>query len=508
MGIQQHAPRHVYDVVVIGAGISGIGAGIRLLQDGFTNFAILEKAQDLGGTWRDNTYPGCECDVPSALYSFSFAQKADWTRTFAGQQEILDYVKQTAARFGVPAHVKFEQPVERAQWIEADKHWCVTTPDNVYHARFVITCSGYLHEPIIPAIPGLADFPGKLFHSSRWDHQHALSGERVAVIGTGASAIQFIPEIQPAVERLAVFQRTPQWILPKPNGRVSTLQKRALQRTSLINAKRQGIFNGLELFGIGFRRPTLLRGVQKLAETHLQYAVRDPELRAKLTPDYTLGCKRVLMSNAYYPALGKPNVDVFATGVSSIEGNVVVGTDGSRAEVDTIILGTGFYVTEQPIAQCVFDGQGRSLSTLWQRGMQAYRGTTIAGIPNAFMVLGPNLGIGHNSAFIVIEAQLNYIMSALRLVRRKQLRRVEVKDDVQARYNAVVQKALQSTVWNTGGCSSYYLDKNGFNSIGFPWSTLKMQAMLRRFDSESYRLESIDSHSTQHDQSVMAGMVV
>lgn len=480
---------HTYDVIVIGAGISGIGAGIRLLGEGFQNFLILEKAADLGGTWRDNTYPGCECDVPSLLYSYSFAQKPDWTRAFAGQAEILDYVRETAENHGMMSYIRFNQAVVRSQWDEALGLWVLKTADAIYHARTTIACAGYLHEPIVPDIPGLKDFPGKLFHSSRWDHDHDLTGERVAVIGTGASAIQFVPKIQPQVKSLAIFQRTPQWVLPKPNRRRNGLQKAALRQSLLLNAWRTVLYGGFESFGLGFRRPALLRQFQKLGLAHLKRKVADPALRAKLTPDYTLGCKRVLMSNHYYPALCQPNVALHATGVKEVRGNVVVGADGAEAEVETIILGTGFYVTEQPIARYIFDGRGRSLAQLWSECMQAYRGTTIAGLPNAFMVLGPNLGIGHNSAFIVIEAQLDYIMSALTTMRAKGLSRISVRPEVQARYNDEVQKDLQATVWNTGGCSSYYLDKNGFNSVGFPWSTLKMRELLSEFDTGSYYTE-------------------
>ena len=492
---KRKAPEHIYDVLIVGAGISGIGAAIRLLKEGFTDFVILEKAADLGGTWRDNTYPGCECDVPSALYSYSFAQKPDWTRNFAGQAEILDYVRDTAQSHGILPYIRFSQPVERSQWDEAAGHWVVKAGSNTYYARTTIACGGYLHEPIIPSIPGLKEFKGKLFHSSRWDHEHDLTGERVAVIGTGASAIQFVPKIQPQVKSLAIFQRTAQWVLPKPNRRNEGLKRRVLSQAVLLNLWRKMLYGGFESFGIGFRRPALLRQFQKIGVSHIKRKVADPELRAKLTPDYTLGCKRVLMSNHYYPALCKPNVDLFATGVKELRGNVVVGADGSEAEADTIILGTGFYVTEQPIAKHVFDAKGRSLSEAWAGRMEAYRGTCIAGFPNSFMVLGPNLGIGHNSAFVVIEAQFDYIMSALTTMRDKQLSRIEVRPEVQARFNVEVQKDLQTTVWNTGGCSSYYLDKNGFNSIGFPWSTLKMRKLLSAFDEGSYYTEQQASSS-------------
>lgn len=481
-----HPP--IYDVLAIGAGISGIGLGIRLLDAGIDNFVILEKASGLGGTWRDNTYPGCACDVPSALYSYSFAQKPDWTRAFAGQAEILDYVRGVAERYGIDNYIHYDQPVARAQWREADLLWEVQTPDRLYFARTLVACSGYLHEPIIPDIPGLRDFPGKLFHSSRWDHGHDLTGERVAVIGTGASAIQFVPEIQPAAKQLTLFQRTPQWILPKPDHTIPDIEAKFFRLPGTLKAWRKILYAGFETFGIGFRQPAMLRHIQKLGLAHLRVAVTDPDLRARLTPDYTLGCKRVLLSNNYYPTLNEPNVDVRATGLKEVRGQTVVGQDGSEQEVDTIILGTGFHVTEPPIAEHIYNDAGESLSQLWENGMQAYRGTTISGLPNAFMVLGPNLGIGHNSAFIVIESQLNYIVDALTTMRDRQLARFDVRQDVQDRYNRKVQRDLQSTVWNTGGCSSYYLDKNGFNSVGFPWNTLKMQRLLKTFDADSYHL--------------------
>lgn len=475
------------EVLVIGAGISGVGAAIRLLGEGINDFVVLEKASELGGTWRDNTYPGCACDVPTALYSYSFAQKPDWSRMFAAQPEIIDYVRATAERHRIASHVRYSEPVEDACWDEQAGHWLVRSAKGLYHARTLIACTGYLHEPQIPALPGLDEFPGKLFHSSRWDHAYDLRGKRVAVIGTGASAIQFVPEIQPLVAELRVYQRTPQWILPKSDRPIPPLMQRLFRWSWLLKAWRTLLYAGFEAFGIGFRRPALLRQVEKLARAHLRRKVKDPVLRQKLTPDYTLGCKRVLLSNNYYRALTRANVEVLATGVSEVRGSVLVGSDGSEREVDAIILGTGFHVTDQPISALVHGADGRSLAEVWGGSPQAYRGTTIAGFPNLCLVLGPNLAIGHNSAFIIIEAQLDYVMSALRVMRHRKLARFEVRGDVQASYNAVVQRALRGTVWNAGGCSSYYIDANGRNSTGFPWSTLKMRNLLARFDPASYR---------------------
>ena len=480
------------EVLVIGAGISGIGAAIRLREQGETDFIVLEKADALGGTWRDNTYPGCACDVPSALYSYSFAQNPNWSRVFAGQAEILDYVNDVAARFQVESHIHYDEPAISTQWDERRCRWIVRTATGEYHARSIISCAGYLHEPQIPDIPGLKQFPGTIFHSSHWDHQHDLRGERVAVIGTGASAIQFVPEIQPLVKQLVLFQRTAQWILPKPNQAMGSTSQKLLALPLAMGALRAALYSGLEAFGVGFRKPMLLKQIEKIARAHINLTIKDPELRAKLTPDYTLGCKRVLLSNNYYPALTQANVDVLATGVKEVRGNVVVGHDGSEREVDTIILGTGFHVSDPPIAEQVRGTDGRTMAEIWNGSPEAYRGTTIAGFPNLFLVLGPNLAIGNNSAFIVIESQLNYAMGAIKAMRDKKLSRIEVREAVQRRYNSKVQKALQGTVWNTGGCSSYYIDRNGRNSIGFPWSSGTMQRLLQHFDVENYDTQTAD----------------
>lgn len=501
------------EVLVVGAGISGIGAAIRLQKEGVSNFVVLEKAKSLGGTWRDNTYPGCACDVPSALYSFSFAQKSDWTRVFAGQPEILDYVEDTARRHQIQSFIRFGEPAEESYWDDKACHWVVTTAKATWHARSIISCTGYLHAPIIPNLPGLHEFSGEMFHSSHWKHDVDLTGKRVAVIGTGASAIQFVPEIQPLVSELKVYQRTPQWILPKMDSSLPPLQRRLLGLPMVKEALRNAIYAGFETFGIGFRRPTLLKQVERLARAHIRWAVRDPKLRDIVTPNYTLGCKRVLMSNNYYPALAQQNVEVFATGVKEIRGNTLIGEDGSEREVDVIILGTGFHVSDQPIAHHVRGKDGRLLSEVWAGSPEAYRGSTISGFPNLFLILGPNLAIGHNSAFIVIEAQLKYAMSALRTMRERQLMRIEVRGSAQDAYNEQVQAALQGTVWNTGGCSSYYIDANGKNSIGFPWSTLTMKRLLDKFDEENYFImpelessldENITSLSKQNSEVVGA----
>ena len=474
------------DTLIVGAGISGIGAAIKLMEEGIYNFQIVEKHNDVGGTWRDNTYPGCECDVPSALYSYSFEPNPNWSRVFAGQAEIQEYVKGVAEKYKVLPRISFGTAVEEMRWQEDQRCWQVKTNKGEYLANKVISCTGYLHEPIIPNIPGLKKFKGDVFHSSQWNHDCDLQGKRIAVIGTGASAIQFVPEIQPQVKELHIFQRTPQWILPKANFSVSALAQALLKAPLAHKGFRGMLYSQMETFGLGFRHPAILKQLQKVATAHINSKIQDPELRAKVTPDYTLGCKRVLLSNNYYSALTQNNVDVYNTGVKAIEGNTVIGSDGSKTEVDIIILGTGFHVSDVSNTKHVYGASGQNMNDIWQGSPEAYRGTTITDFPNFFLVLGPNLAIGHNSAFIVIEAQLKYIMGAIREMREHQIERIEVTGEAQRKYNDHIQEALQSTVWNTGGCSSYYLDANGKNSIGFPWGTLKMKELLNRFDVESY----------------------
>lgn len=478
-----------HDVIVIGSGFSGIGAGIRLTQEGINDFIILEKHQSLGGTWRDNTYPGCECDVPSALYSYSFAQNKKWSKVFAGQKEILTYTEKTARDFGIMPFLRFGIHVQNIVWQEAQQHWLIDTEQGTYQANKVISCVGYLHEPILPTISGLDSFKGDVFHSSRWNHEVDLTGKRVAVIGTGASAIQFIPEIQEKVKELIAFQRTPQWILPKPDIKVNKLVRALFQLPFTLNLFRKTLYLGMEIFGLGFRKPVILKRLQGLATWHINRHIKNEALKEKIIPDYTMGCKRVLLSNHYYKALAKDNVEVVASGVDRIEGNTIIASNGERCEADVIILGTGFHVSDVPIAKHVQGKSGKTMNDIWQGSPEAYRGTTITDFPNFFLVLGPNLAIGHNSAFIIIEAQLNYVMGALTEMRDNNLSRLEVNSAAQKVYNEKVQQDLQTTVWNTGGCSSYYIDENGKNSIGFPWSTFKLRKMLAKFDGQAYSLD-------------------
>lgn len=477
-------------IIIIGAGISGIGMAIQLLQNNFKDFLIIEKSNEIGGTWSENTYPGCACDVPSHLYQYSFAPKNDWSKTFAGQAEIKLYIESVANEYNLEQYIKRNTTVENCIYNEQQKAWLVDCGNEKYEANFIIGCTGYLHHPIIPNNIGLENFKGKWFHSSQWQHDIDLINKKVAVIGTGASAIQFIPQIQSKVKTLSVFQRTTQWILPKWNSDTTAWQQQLLDQPLISKTWRNLLFYGFETFGLGFRYTKAMQILQQISEQHLKQTVKDKELRKKLSPNYTLGCKRVLMSNDYYTALTKDNVEVFAEGVSNITEKQIYGCDGTIVDADIIILGTGFHVTDSPSAEKIFNTQHQSLSDKWNGSPQAYKGTTVHSFPNMFMILGPNLGIGHNSAFIVIEAQIKYIISTLNTMRDKNYKRFDVKESVQTQYNNNIQQHLKNTVWNTGGCSSYYIDKNGKNSVGFPWSTFKMQSLLNNFDSKNYILET------------------
>ena len=474
-----------HEVVVIGAGASGIGAAVRLIQRGVRDFVVLEKGNALGGTWRDNTYPGCGCDVPSRLYSYTFAPNPEWTRVFARQPEILAYLRDTADRFGVAGHLRLGVEVREARWDATAARWRLSTSDGEFTARSIIAAAGPWHEPNLPGIPGLDGFDGPVFHSSRWDHDVDLTGKRVAVVGSGASAVQFVPAIAPAVQRLHLFQRTPQWVLPKPDHHIPRLERRLLRRPRALAALRGLEYRALEALGYAFRHRRTQPLLRAIATTHIRAAIRDPELRRKVTPDYPVGCTRPLVSNDYYPALTRPGVEVHATGVAEVRGNTVIAADGTAAEVDAIILGTGFRILDLPVAGRILDADGASLADHWQGSPQAYLGTTVAGFPNLFLVLGPSLGTV-NSAFVIIEAQLTHIMGALRQLRTAAT--VEVRRQVQDAFNARVQAALPATAYQAGGCRSYYIDANGRNSFSWPWATDRMIELLGRFDPADYRI--------------------
>lgn len=487
-------------IVIAGGGFSGLGVAIRLLKEGIDDFVILEKGAQLGGTWRDNTYPGCACDVPSQLYSFSYAPKSDWSRVFAEQPEIQQYLLDTAEKFGVLPHVELETEVEAARWDEERQRWCVETNRGGYEAEVLVAGFGPLHEPRYPDLPGLEDFAGEVFHSARWRHDVDLTGKKVAVVGTGSSAIQFVPQIQPKVGRLTVFQRTAPWVLPKPDHAIPGMERAMFEHLpGFQKGYRNTIYGALELVQLAQRKPARMERLSLVARAHMKRQIQDPELRARLTPTFSMGCKRLLLSNNWYPAIQAPNVDLVSAGVTAVTERGVVGADGTEVEADVLIFGTGFHATDPPAADVVYGRTGESLAQTWNGTPQAYLGTTVAGFPNLFFMIGPNLGNGHSSAMVLIEAQADYIADALRAMERDRLGSVEVRAKVQASYNATVQEALQGSVWNAGGCASWYLDENGVNSSIYPWTTLDLRRRMARFDMERYQVRArVDAAPARH----------
>ena len=476
-------------IAIIGSGFSGLGAVIKLLGAGFRDLVVLERGDEVGGTWRDNAYPGCACDVESHLYSFSFAPNPNWTRKFAPQAEIQQYLCDCATKFGVRPYLRLNTELLGGRWDEGAQLWRLDTSAGPRTANIVISATGPLSEPNIPDIKGLSTFAGTTFHSARWDHEHNLDGERVAVIGTGASAIQFLPHVQRHAAHLVSFQRTAPWIAPRLDGPITEKERRLLRwmpmRRRVLRARiywLRELFFGPGLLGDEKKR----RLGERAAGAHLKRQVPDQELRAKLVPKYKYGCKRILSSDDFYPAIAQPNVAVNTEGVSEIRPHSVVDGAGAEHPVDTIILGTGFHVTDMPIATLLHDAAGRSLAEQWQGTPETYLGTTVAGFPNLFMLVGPNTGTGHTSQIYMIESQLTYVVRCLRRMRRRGIASVEVKPDVQHAFNAEVQRKMSTTVWTTGGCKSWYLAANGQNTTLWPDAAWRYRRATYRFDASAY----------------------
>jgi cation diffusion facilitator CzcD-associated flavoprotein CzcO len=477
------------DVAIVGSGFSGLGAAIRLRQEGQEDFVVLERGEDVGGTWHFNTYPGCGCDVPSHLYSFSFAMNPGWRRTYSRQPEIRDYLRRCADDFGVRDTIRFRCSVESAAWNDDERRWEIQTGDGLLRARVLIAGMGPLAEPKVPDIPGLDRFEGKTMHSARWDHGYDLSGKRVASIGTGASAIQYVPAIQPRVQRLYVFQRTPPWIFPHTDRPTTRFERRLYRRLPAAQRLVRGaIYTARESNVLGFvKNPKLMRLPEALARRHMRKQVSDPQLLDKVTPDYTIGCKRILPSNNWYPALARPNVELVTDGIREVRPNSIVDEAGVEREVDAIIFGTGFHVTDMPVGKAVLGRDGRTLDEVWHASPRAHLGATVPGFPNFFMLLGPNTGLGHNSMIYIIESQLTHVLAALRTMREHGAQTLEVRDEVAEAFNRDLDRRHRGTVWSTG-CKSWYLDDTGRNATLWPDWTWRFRRRCLRFDPTDYRL--------------------
>ena len=483
----QKSDVHIYDTIVVGAGISGIAAAYKMNQAGYHDYVVLEKADRVGGTWRDNNYPGCGCDVPSALYSFSFSPSHKWSHLFAKQPEILSYLEDVAAKFDLNKKIEFNNELVSAKWDQEHNLWKLETSKGLYQAKTVMFTTGPITEPSLPKIKGIESFKGEMFHSARWNHDYDLIGKRVAVIGTGASAIQFIPQVQPLASELFVFQRTAPWVLPKADMDLNDTAKGVIKRFPVIQKTwRNSIAQILNGINFGLRNPKTLQPVNVLSRQLLKLQIKDEQLRKDVTPNFDIGCKRLLFANNYYPALQQNNVSLIPHGLVEIDGNTVVSANGERHEVDVIIWGTGFEVSHPPIGKRVYDVEGKLLADRWKDSSpEAYLGTSIEGLPNAFLVLGPNILV-YDSFIGIAEAQIGYIVDGLVKMKSQKIKQLVIKKEVIAKHNHLVQKHLKTTVFNAGGCKSYYLDANGRNFAAWPWSLKELRSRLKKMDLDHY----------------------
>jgi cation diffusion facilitator CzcD-associated flavoprotein CzcO len=483
-------PPAATDIVIVGAGFAGLCMAIRLKRAGIENFTILERAEEIGGTWRDNHYPGAACDVESHLYSFSFEPNPRWTRHFAPQREILDYLLHCTEKFGLRPHIRFRTVVERARLHEPSGSWVLEmNRGEVLRARALISACGGLSRPAYPNLRGLGAFEGAVFHSSCWDNTLPLEGKNVAVIGTGASAIQIVPSIAPEVSRLYIHQRTPPWIVPKPDRAIGRLERMFLRRVPFLQRiRRLAIYWQREALAVGFvARPGLLKWAERFVRRHLARSIADPALRAKLLPSYRMGCKRILPTNDYYPALERENVEVVTERIHEVRPHSIVTEDGRERPVDVIVLATGFQAAEQVAPFELFGQDSRRLDETWRDGAEAYLGTTVSGFPNLFFLVGPNTGLGHSSMLLMIESQAQYVLSCVQAMRGRGLKLLNVRADAQARYNERLRARLRKTVW-ASGCSSWYQTPSGKITTLWPGFTFEFRLRTRRFDARDYDL--------------------
>ncbi len=479
-----------HDVLIVGTGFAGIGMAVALQQAGRKDFLLLERAGDVGGVWRDNTYPGAACDVPSHLYSFSFAPNPEWSRVFSTQAEIHAYLRGCAERFQLRPRIRFNTEVQSAAWDEARACWVVTlVGGEQLLARVLITGMGQLSRPAIPKLPGLADFAGPSFHSARWDHACELRGKRVAVIGTGASAIQFVPAIAPEVKRLHVFQRSAPYFLPRADRAYSDWEKALFRHVpGAMKLHRLWIYLSYEYRALAFTR---FGSLMKVAvgvpfRRLLNRQVSDPALRARLTPDYPIGCKRILLSSEYLATMAQPHVNLVTAGIRRVTPTGIETDDGQHHEADVLILGTGFAATEFLAPMRVTGRNGTELHQVWSQGAKAYVGVSVPGFPNFFMLYGPNTNLGHNSIVYMLESQVAHVMRCLEQLDAQGARSIEVDAASHDRYNAHIQARMKDTVWQ--GCHSWYIDANGHNSTNWPGFTWTYRWLMRHSALDAYRL--------------------
>ncbi|MGY1746536.1 flavin-containing monooxygenase [Blastococcus sp. SYSU D00695] len=477
------------EVIVVGAGFSGLGTGIQLRRRGIESFVILERAEDVGGAWRDNTYPGVACDVPSPLYSFSYRTNPEWSRMYSPGAEIWEYLRETAREEGLVPHMRFGADMLDARWDADAERWVVTTPRGVYRAEILVSATGHLTDVKYPDVPGLESFTGDLFHSARWDHNTSLAGRRVGVIGTGASALQIVPEIADIASELVVFQRSAPYVRPRYDRAFSDAEKRLFRRDqqSMDEMREMLFWYNDSRFAARRQVPEFLAEARSQALDHLNAQVTDPELRALLTPDYEIGCKRVLASDDYYPALQKPNVRLEPSALGRIEGERVVSAAGNAYDLDVLVFATGFETFDLPSSHRITGRLGIDLGAHWAHGMQAYNSTAVAGYPNFFVVNGPGTSLGHNSLIYMIEAQVDHVVSAIEWRAANGRPVLEVSRELEDRYAARLDELSAGTVIMRGGCTSWYIDpRSGKATLSWPDFAHRFRDECAEFDPAAY----------------------
>ena len=488
----QDAAAH-YQVAIIGAGFGGLAMAIRLLQRNIHNFVILEKSNEVGGTWRENQYPGAACDVQSHLYSLSFAPKTDWSKRYAEAPEIFQYIQDVVQQFNLREYCQFNSEVVHTEYHEKDCVWHVALKDSrQLSCQYLVFASGPLHVPQIPHIKGIEKFQGKVFHSSQWDHQYNLNSKVVASIGTGGSAIQYIPEIAPQVKQLYVMQRTAAWVIPRDERKYLNIEKKLFKQADWFRKlHRARLYWSNESRAIPIMQPSVMKYTQKLAEAFIRFQVKDKQLAQKLTPDYIMGCKRILVSNKYFPTFNRDNVELVTDAIQELTADSIITKDGKMRKIDCLIYGTGFITDPRIYLQpfsCIGE-HGVELKQAWKDGAESYYGISHKGFPNLFQLLGPNTVLAHNSVIFMIESQVDYILQMMDLVAQSQSNAIVVKDQVQDQFNHDVQDMLNNTVWQSG-CVSWYQQDGGKNFALWPTYTWKYWLKTKSLHPSDFRLIS------------------
>ncbi|MCA4778922.1 NAD(P)/FAD-dependent oxidoreductase [Acinetobacter towneri] len=488
----QDAAAH-YQVAIIGAGFGGLAMAIRLLQRNIHNFVILEKSNEVGGTWRENQYPGAACDVQSHLYSLSFAPKTDWSKRYAEAPEIFQYIQDVVQQFNLREYCQFNSEVVHTEYHEKDCVWHVALKDGrQLSCQYLVFASGPLHVPQIPHIKGIEKFQGKVFHSSQWDHQYNLNSKVVASIGTGGSAIQYIPEIAPQVKQLYVMQRTAAWVIPRDERKYLNIEKKLFKQADWFRKlHRARLYWSNESRAIPIMQPSVMKYTQKLAEAFIRFQVKDKQLAEKLIPDYIMGCKRILVSNKYFPTFNRKNVELVTDAIQELTEDSIITADGQTRKIDCLIYGTGFITDPRIYLQpfsCIGE-HGIDLKHAWKDGAESYYGISHKGFPNLFQLLGPNTVLAHNSVIFMIEAQVDYILQMMDLVDQSHAQAIAVKDQVQDQFNQKVEAMLNNTVWQSG-CVSWYQQDGGKNFALWPTYTWKYWLQTKSLHPSDFRLIS------------------